>query len=218
MFCGGGETSSQKSEMGDEEPSGFGSGRSFEVFGKAAASAKPGEGAFNDPAARQKLEAFDALRSLNDLNGPRSAMGERSYELIAAVNPIGKDMAQLGEPASQPLQQRDGSVAILNVGGMNVDGEQKAIGVGDNMPLAPVDTFAGVEASRTAGLGRRCTLTVNDRYRRPGLAPELPAGFPNQSCDDFLPPSGVAPGVKIALDRRVRRKLLRQGTPLAAGG
>jgi len=54
----------------------------------------------HDPAPRQKLEAFDALRSLNDLNRPRSAMGERGYELIAAVNPIGKDMAQLGEAAS----------------------------------------------------------------------------------------------------------------------
>ena len=86
--------------MGDEEPCGFGGSRSFEVLGEAAASAKPGEGAFDDPAPRQKLEAFDALRSLNDLNRPRSAMGERGYELIAAVNPIGKDMAQLGEAAS----------------------------------------------------------------------------------------------------------------------
>ncbi len=173
MFCGGGEASGQKFEMGDEEPSGFGGSRSFEVFGKAAASAKPGEGAFDDPAARQKLEAFDTLRSLNDLNRPRSAMGERGYELIAAVNSVGKDMAQLGEPASQPLQQRNSPMAILNVGGMNVDGKQKAIGVGDDMALAPVDTFAGIVASGTAGL---------------------------------------------ALDRRVRRKLFRQGTPLAAGG
>ena len=100
MFCGGGEASGQQSEMGDEEPCGFGGSRSFEVLGEAAASAKPGEGAFDDPAPRQKLEVFDALRSLNDLNRPRSAMGERGYELIAAVNPIGKDMAQLGEAAS----------------------------------------------------------------------------------------------------------------------
>jgi hypothetical protein len=170
------------------------------------------------PTPRQKLEALDAQRSLDDPDSPWPAMGERADELIAAVNPVGKDMAQLGEPASQSLQKRYRSMAILNVGGMNVDGEQKAIGVGDDMPLAPVGTFAGIVASGAAGLGRRCTLTVEDRCRRPGLTPEFPAGLPNQRGDDFLPPSRVASGVKIGLDRRVRRKLLRQGTPLAARG
>ena len=64
-------------------------------------------------------------------------MGECRYELFAAVNSIGKDMEQLGKPAPQLLQQWNGPVAILNVGGMNLDGEQEAIGVGDNMPLRP---------------------------------------------------------------------------------
>jgi hypothetical protein len=144
----------------NEQPSGFGGRRSFEVLGKTAASAKPGEGSLDDPTPREKLEAFDALWSLDDLNRPWSAMGERSYELIAAVNSIGKDMAQLGKPAPQLLQQRNGPVAILNVGGVNLNGEQEAIGVGDNMSFAAVDTLTGIVASRTAGLGRRCTLTV----------------------------------------------------------
>jgi hypothetical protein len=180
--------------MDDEEPCGFGCSGSFEVLGEAAASAEPGEGAFDDPAPRQKLEALDAQRSLDDPDSPWPAMGERADELIAAVNPVGKDMAQLGEPASQSLQKRYRSMAILNVGGMNVDGEQKAIGVGDDMPLAPVGTFAGIVASGAAGLGRRCTLTVEDRCRRPGLTPEFPAGLPNQRRDDFLPPARHATG------------------------
>jgi hypothetical protein len=35
--------------MDDEEPCGFGCSGSFEVLGEAAASAEPGEGAFDDP-------------------------------------------------------------------------------------------------------------------------------------------------------------------------
>ena len=109
-------------------------------------------------------------------------------------------------------------MAVLNIGGMNVDAEQKAIGVGDNMPFAPVNALAGVVASRAAGLGRRCALTVNHRCRWPGLTSKFPAGLPDQNSDDLLPPSGIAPSIKIALNRRVRRKLLRQCPPLASGG
>jgi len=96
-------------------------------------------------------------------------------------------------------------MAVLNIGGVNVDAEQKAIGVGDNMPFAPVNALAGVVASRAAGLGRRCALTVNHRCRWPGLTSKFPAGLPDQNSDDLLPPSGIAPSIKIALNRRVRR-------------
>jgi hypothetical protein len=185
MFCGSCEAPGQESEVCNEQPSGFGGRRSFEVLGKTAASAKPGEGSLDDPTPREKLEAFDALWSLDDLNRPWSAMGERSYELIAAVNSIGKDMAQLGKPAPQLLQQRNGPVAILNVGGVNLNGEQEAIGVGDNMSFAAVDTLTGIVASRTAGLGRRCTLTVDDRRRWPRLAPEFPAGSRTKAVTIF---------------------------------
>src|SRR5258705_10246978 len=109
-------------------------------------------------------------------------------------------------------------MAVLNIGGMNVNDKPKAVGVGDDVPLTGVNTFAGIVASRTAGLGRRCALTVNDRCRWSGLASKLPAGLADQSSDDFLPPSGIAPSIKIALNRRVRRKILRQSSPLTPAG
>lgn len=107
-------------------------------------------------------------------------------------------------------------MAILNICGVDVDGEQKPIGVGDDMPLTPVNTFAGIVASGATGLGRRRALTVNDCCRWFGLASKLAAGLPDQSSNDLLPPSGIAPSIKIALNRRVRRKILRQRSPLAA--
>jgi hypothetical protein len=117
MFLGLCQASGQQPDVGDEEPSDFGCSGAFEVLGEAAASTEPGEGAFDDPPSRQQLEALDALRSLHDLDRPRSAMGDCGCELVAAVDPVGEDMAQLWEPASQPLQQRDGSMAILTLAG-----------------------------------------------------------------------------------------------------
>jgi len=90
--------------VGDEYPSGFGCSGSFEVFGKASASTAPGKGAFDDPAPRQKLEAFDAVRPLDDLDRPGLTVGESLQELFTAINPIGADMMQLREATSQPLQ------------------------------------------------------------------------------------------------------------------
>jgi hypothetical protein len=101
---------------------------------------------------------------------------------------------------------------------MNVDGEQKAVGVGDDVPLSPVDALASVEASRASGLGRWRTLAVNDGCRRPRLAAKSATRPPNQRGDDSLPPTGIAPSVEVTLDRRAWRKIPWQSAPLAAGG
>ena len=62
-------------------------------------------------------------------------------------------MAQLGEPLPQVLEQRHRSMAVLNVCRVNVNGQQKAVGIGDDVPLAPVNALAGVQAAWPAGLG-----------------------------------------------------------------
>lgn len=90
--------------MGYQDPCGFSGRGSFEVFGEATAPAAPGKSAFDDPAARQELEAFYALRPLDNLDRPWPAVGECALKLVAAVDAIGEDMLQLGEPMAQPLQ------------------------------------------------------------------------------------------------------------------
>ena len=80
--------------MSDEKPGNLGGGGPFEVPAEASASAEPGKSAFYDPALGQKLEAFDPGRSLDDLDRPRPTMGECIHELLASINPIGKDMPQ----------------------------------------------------------------------------------------------------------------------------
>ena len=140
--------------MCGEQPRKLGCGRTFKVFGEAPTSTEPCKGALDDPASGQELEALDPVRSLDDLDRPRSAMGECVDKLFAAINPIGKDVLKLGETVSQALQQRNGTMDILNVCRMNMDSQQKTVGVGHDMTLAPMETLAGVESAWPAGLCR----------------------------------------------------------------
>jgi hypothetical protein len=77
----------------------------------------PCKGTFDDPASRQKFEAFDTERPLDDLDGPWPAMSKCVDKLLASINPVGKDVLQLGKALSQAFQQRDGAMDILNIGG-----------------------------------------------------------------------------------------------------
>jgi len=140
--------------MGDEKPSNFSDGRALEVSGEPAAPAEPCKGTLDDPAFGQKLEAFDPGWSLDNLDCPMAAMGESVDELCAAINAVGKDMSKLGKSVAQALQQRDRTMDILNVGGMDVDGQEKTVGIGDNVPLTPMDALAGVEATWASSLRR----------------------------------------------------------------
>src|SRR3954466_15037243 len=99
--------------MSGKKPGNLGGSGSFEVFGETSTSAEPRERALDDPASGQELESFDPGRSLDDLDGPWA--GERIDELFAAINPVGEDMPQLGKALVQALQQRDGTVDVLNV-------------------------------------------------------------------------------------------------------
>jgi len=62
-------------------------------------------------------------------------------------------------------------MAILDVGRMNIDGQQKTIGIGDDMPLAAVNALAGIVSSWTAGLCGWRALAVNDPCRWLGFTP-----------------------------------------------
>src|SRR5580658_5177183 len=111
-------------------------------------------------------------------------MGESIDKLFAAINPVGKDMPKPGKAIAQALQQGDSPMDILNIVGMNMDGQQETISIGNNVPLSS----------------------------------EFLPRLPNQGSDNPVPPAGVAPSIKIALDRRVRRKLAWQSPPRAASG
>jgi hypothetical protein len=202
--------------MSDEKPGDFACWGVFEVSRETPASAEPSEGALDNPASGQELEAFDAGRSLYNLNGPFAATGESIDKLLSAIDPVGKDMLKPGKTLSQAFQQRHGSMNILNVCGMDVDGQKKPIGINDNVALAPINTLTGVKAPWTTGLCCRSTLAVDDSSGRRWLTPKFSPRSLDQSSDDPVPPAGVAPIIEIALDRGVWWELAWQSSPLAA--
>jgi hypothetical protein len=94
---GSSKSPGQKPEVGDKDPSGLCCRGAFEVLCETAAPAEPGEGAFDYPSPRQQLEAFDAVWPLDDLDLPWTTMGDRVGKLLATVDAVSKDTAQLGE-------------------------------------------------------------------------------------------------------------------------
>jgi hypothetical protein len=61
---------------------------------------------------------------------------------IAAV---GEDALDEGEAGARGLQHAPGPVAVPHVAGMDLDLEQASVGVGQDVPLAPVDLLGPVE-------------------------------------------------------------------------
>ena len=157
--------------MSNEEPSDFGCGCGFVVLGEAAASSEPSQGSLDDPSAGEKLEPFDAGRSFDNLDGPGTAMRDRIPQLLTPINPIGKNVVHRGERVSQPLQQRDRTMAILDVCRMNMNCEEKPVRIGHDMALAPVNALSRVVSAWPASMGRWRTLAVDDGRRGFSIAP-----------------------------------------------
>lgn len=55
--------------MGEEQPGGCAGDGRLEVLGEASAASQPGKGALDDPSPGQELEAIDARRALDALDG-----------------------------------------------------------------------------------------------------------------------------------------------------
>src|SRR5271155_1407922 len=156
------EAAGEEWQVGQEHPRrGAGDG-GLEVLGEASAATEPSQAALHHPSPGQELEAFDASRTLDDLDRPRSAIGDSAAQLFAAIDAIGEDMTELGEAAAQRSQQRYSAVRILDIGFVHPHGEQEALRVSDDMALASLDAFAGVNPARAAAFGRRHALAVDN--------------------------------------------------------
>jgi hypothetical protein len=118
------------------------------VSDEAATLDDPGEGALHDPAPAADDEAFHPGHAADDLEvdvGLVLCPGDECPG-IAAVR---EDMLDEGKPPPGSLQDALCPVAILDIGAMDLDREQPAVGVGQNVALAPMDAFSGVIAFGT---------------------------------------------------------------------
>lgn len=154
--------------------------------------------------------------SLDDFEGPIAVTPQGAAELVSSVAAIGEDMAQPREAIADGLEHINGTVAVLNVGGVDEDEDQKAAGIGDDMPLAPLDLLACVVAPNPAGFCGFDRLTVDHTRTWAGLAPHLLAGGHHQQLVDRGEQAAVTPRIKIPLYSRERRKILGEHPPLAS--
>jgi hypothetical protein len=88
------------------------------------------------------------LGALDDLELPGAGLGDCCRHFGALIGAIGEDRLDEREQPARPAQQRAGAVAVLHVGGMDNDVQEKTERVDENVPLAARDFLARIEALR----------------------------------------------------------------------
>ena len=108
----------------------------------------PCEASLNDPPFGQDDEAMQ-LVALDDLQPPGAGPGDGGSGLGSLVSGIGEDAFDEREQTSRaPVEDEQGTIAILHVGRMNDDVQQEAERVDENMPFAARNLLARIEALR----------------------------------------------------------------------
>jgi hypothetical protein len=119
----------------------------FVVAHQAAVPTDPGEGAFDDPALGQNLEAVQ-IGALDDFQMPGAGARDARGHARSPISAIGVDALDEGEAASGLAQELVRAVAVLDVGGMDDDIQQEAERIDENVPLAAERFLARIVALR----------------------------------------------------------------------
>ena len=144
-----GQASEHEFDHGEVDEGTSGSGEVFEIAGEAAVSADPGEGSLNDPAFGLEDEAFGRIAALDDLDAPVAGTAGRLCGARSLVAGIGEDCGDEGKASAQSFgQDKRRAIAVLDARLMDDRGEQKALVIGEDMTLDPLDLLARIEPDR----------------------------------------------------------------------
>src|SRR4051794_2853648 len=156
------ESTGEDLDAGNDHPDlGAGDG-GLEVLCEATVASEPCKRALHHPASGLGLERSNGLGSSDDFNRPLAEVGDRVEQLRSAIDAVGKDVAQFWEHSSDGSQQRYRPVIVLNIGGLHEDGEQRALGVGNDVALAALDLLGHVKPAWAAAFCGLGTLAVDD--------------------------------------------------------
>ncbi|MGC0407554.1 hypothetical protein RKD31_000797 [Streptomyces sp. SAI-163] len=112
-------------------------GVGFVVAGQAAVVHEPADGAFDDPAAGLDVEAAGGGVALDDLEIDAEVGGVfDGFGLVAVVGPGFGDGGMACGDVGEELGAGGG---VVDAGGGDGDGQEKAEGVGDDVPFASDD-------------------------------------------------------------------------------
>lgn len=104
-----------------------------------------GERALDYPAARQHLEALGAGTASDDLERDAGLVGGPLHE-TAGIAAIGADAVDERVALARALERELATVAVLEVGTVDADCKQPAVGIGQDVALAPGDLLGRVVA------------------------------------------------------------------------
>ena len=118
---------------------------------RVAASAEPGEGAFDHPTSRQEDKAIRLIRALHDLDvDVRDDFLDGVSKLRPLITAIGVELRQEWEGAKQGRHHQRAAVAVLNIRGVHEGVHQQALCIDEDVPLLALDFLACVIARRIA--------------------------------------------------------------------
>ena len=121
---------------------------SFEVAGQAAIAADPRQRALDDPALGQDDELVQFV-ALDDFDDPAAGAGRGVCDAWPLIAGIGEDALDEGKETARALvENQPRPVAILHVGGMDDDVQEKAERIDKDVPLAARDLLARIKALR----------------------------------------------------------------------
>ena len=115
----------------------------FVVPRETPVSADPSQSAFYDPALGQHDEASN-IAALHDLERPVTGAGDESTHLRPGVATVGNDTLDERETPPSLPQQCFGAVTVLDIGGMDVDVQQQALRIDEDVALAAEDFLPGI--------------------------------------------------------------------------
>jgi len=142
------QASEHDADHGESDEGGDGACVSLEIARQATIATNPCQRAFDNPALGQD-EEFVQFVALDDLNDPTAGAGSGSRDAWSLVAGIGKDPLYEGEEAARaPVENQSCPVAVLHVGGVDNDVQQKPERIDQDVALAPRDFLARIKPLR----------------------------------------------------------------------
>jgi hypothetical protein len=117
------------------------------VTRKAPVAADPRQGAFHDPALWQDNEAAN-IAALHNLERPGARAGDEGPHLGSGITTIGDDALNERKTPPRLPQQLFGAVAVLDIRGMDIDVQQQALRIDQDVTLASKDLLPRIVTGR----------------------------------------------------------------------
>ena len=82
------------------------------------------------------MEAGRVSGALDDLNHPVAEFGKGITQVGAVVDTVSEEVAQPGKQLVDGLDDKPGTIAILEIGGVHLGANQQTASIGHNVTLA----------------------------------------------------------------------------------